>query len=130
MWRMRAVYMKSTDQKYIDALLSNDMKTLEELYEKFSGKIKWMVLQNHGTETDAADIFQESVFAIYHKARKNELILTSGFDAFFYAVCRNKWLKELNKRKHNNTMKDWDDNSLGEDSFKQAEELNLQEERK
>ncbi len=65
--------MKSTDQKYINALLSNDLKILEELYEKFSGAIKCMVLQNNGTETDAADIFQESVLPFIIKQEKTNL---------------------------------------------------------
>ena len=36
--------MQHPDQKYVEALLNNDPLVLEELYEKFSGKIKWMIL--------------------------------------------------------------------------------------
>ena len=53
--------MLHQDQKYIDALINNDPHLLEELYEKFPGKIKWMVLHNNGSEADAADIFQEAL---------------------------------------------------------------------
>src|SRR6476620_11803831 len=86
------------DQKYIDALLTNDAALLEELYQKYAGKIKWMVLQNNGTEAEAADIFQDALLSIYHKAKTTTFILTCPFDAFLYLICRNKWLTELNKK--------------------------------
>jgi hypothetical protein len=56
--------MSHPDQKYVEALLNNDMVLLKEVYQKFSGKIKWMVLQNNGTVDDAADIFQEALLSI------------------------------------------------------------------
>lgn len=120
------------DQKYITALLHNDTSLLDELYKKYSGKIKWMVLQNNGTETDAADIFQEALISIYHKARTQDFVLTCPLDAFLYLICKNKWLNELNKRKnHKVTLSDNDGyNDIGEDSFKLSEDVLMQEERK
>ncbi len=91
--------MQHPDQKYFNGLLNNDLTVQEELYKKFSGKIKWMVLKNKGTETVAADIFQEVLLSIYHRAKIKNFTLTCPFDAFLYVVCRNKWLKELRKRK-------------------------------
>jgi len=44
------------DQKYITALLNNDAALLNEMYKKFSGKIKLMILQNNGTETTLDDL--------------------------------------------------------------------------
>ena len=46
------------DNKYIEALLHHDPALLDELYSRYSGKITHMVLQNNGSEADAADIFQ------------------------------------------------------------------------
>ena len=120
------------DQKYIDALVNNDAVLLEELYQKYAGKIKWMILQNNGSETDAADIFQEALISIYNKAKTGDFVLTCPLDAFLYLICRNKWLNELNKRKTGRvTIKDIDGyNNIGEDSFKVAEECTLQQARK
>ena len=56
--------MQHPDQKYINALLENDATVLEELYQRFSEKIKWMIIRNNGTETDAADIFQDALLSI------------------------------------------------------------------
>jgi RNA polymerase sigma factor (sigma-70 family) len=120
------------DQKYIDALLTNDAGLLDELYHRFSGKIKWMVLQNSGTESDAADIFQEALLSIYNKARSRDFVLTCPLDAFLYVVCKNKWLNELSKKQHRQvTITDQDGfNRIGEDSFHLAEECMLLEARK
>lgn len=87
------------DQKYIDALLTNNGEVLNELYQRFSGKIKWMILQNNGTEADIADVFQDALLSIYHRAKTKGFILTCPFDAYFYMVCKNLWLSQLHKRK-------------------------------
>ncbi len=122
--------MPHPDQKYIDALLENDKVVLDELYRKYSGKIKWMVIKNNGTEDDAADIFQEALMSIYHKAKLNGFELTCPFDAFIYMVCRKKWLNVLAKRKnHGVTNIEEQEYSLGEDTFKLAEDCHLQDER-
>jgi RNA polymerase sigma factor (sigma-70 family) len=122
--------MEHPDQKYIEALLNNNPVLLDELYQKYSGKIKWMVLQNKGTEADAVDIFQEALLSIYHKARTKSFVLTCPLDAFLYLICKNKWLNELSKRKNRPvTIIDDDGYNLGEDSFKLAEDCTLQEER-
>ncbi|MCU7551968.1 sigma-70 family RNA polymerase sigma factor [Chitinophagaceae bacterium LB-8] len=122
--------MPHPDQKYIDALVNNDFTLLEELYQKFSGKIKWMVLQNNGSSSDAADIFQEALMSIFHKAKTQNFTLSCPLDAFLYVVCKNKWLKELNKRKAGGvTNSDPEEYHIGENCFLLAEECQLKQER-
>lgn len=86
------------DQQYINALVNNDTTLLNELYVKFSGKIKQMVLKNNGTETDAADVFQEALLAIYQKAKNNNFTLNCPLEAYLYLICKTRWINELNKR--------------------------------
>lgn len=123
--------MLHPDQKYIDALLHNDPVLLEELYQKYAGKIKWMIIQNNGTETDAADIFQEALISIYNKAQTTGFQLTCPLDAFLHLICKNKWINTLNKRKTQKvTNTDTEGfNNIGEDNFKLAEDCVLQQER-
>ena len=91
--------VQHSDQKYIDALLTNNAEVLNELYQRFSGKIKWMILQNNGTDADIADVFQDALLSIYHRAKTKGFVLTCPFDAYFYMVCKNLWLSQLHKRK-------------------------------
>jgi len=120
------------DQKYITALLNNDTALLNELYQKYSGKIKLMILQNNGTETDAADIFQDALLSIYHKAKTENFILTCPFDAFIYLICKNRWMSELNKKKSYKLKLNVEEvnEKIGDNSFELIEELRLQQARK
>ncbi len=123
--------MQHPDQKYINALLENDPIVLGELYQRFSEKIKWMIIRNNGTETDAADVFQDALLAIYNKAKTGDFMLTCPLEAFLYLICKNKWLNTLNKRKTQKvTITDTEGfNYIGEDNFKLAEDCILQQER-
>jgi RNA polymerase sigma factor (sigma-70 family) len=124
--------MQHPDQKYVDALLNDDKLVLKELYTKYFSRIRLLILQNNGCETDAADIFQDALLAIYHKAKKQEFTITSSFEAFLFVICRNKWIKELKKRKLEGvTFKpNAEYIDIGEDSLKQSEECLLHQERK
>lgn len=123
--------MTHSDQKYIDALVLNNRILLDELYKKYFDKIKWMVLKNSGTEDDAADIFQEALMILFHKAKTENFELTCPLDAFLYLICKKKWLNVLSKRKVNIkvTITDEDRSNFGEDSFILAEESLMQEKR-
>jgi RNA polymerase sigma factor (sigma-70 family) len=92
------------DQQYITALLNNDAPLIEEVYVKYAGKIKWMVIKNNGDANDAADIFQEALVDIFHKASERDFILTCPFECFLYIICKNKWITELGKRKRQKVL--------------------------
>ena len=123
--------MNHPDQKYIQALLDNDQKLIDELYAKHANKIKWMVLKNNGSEADAADIFQEALLSIYKKAHSQEgFVLTCPLDAFLYMICKKKWLNVLRKRS-TQQVTNLEDNeySIGEDTFLLADQCLQHEDR-
>ena len=119
-----------TDQRYITGLLQNDTALVREIYDRFAGKVKGYILQNSGSEDDAADIFQESLIDIYQQAQHKDLKLTCPFEPFLLMVCKRKWLNELKKRGRQGVTKDPDDVfDLGEDVFALAEQMQVQEEK-
>jgi RNA polymerase sigma factor (sigma-70 family) len=87
------------DQRYIDGLLSNDRVIIGEIYTRYASKITALVLKNNGSEDDAQDVFQESLIAIHRNAQAG-LVLQCPFDAYFYVVCKRKWLNMLKKKRH------------------------------
>jgi len=87
------------DYRYIEALLENDHKLLNEMYQKFLPRIEAMVRSNSGTKDEAFDIFQEALIIIYRKAKQMGFELTSKFYTYLYGICRNLWLKKLGKVK-------------------------------
>lgn len=120
------------DNKYIIALLHNDMVLVEEIYSRFSSKIKHMVINNNGSEADAADVFQEALLDIYKKA-KNGFTLTCPIEAFLYLICRNRWMNQITRKKYNNVTFADDEgysNLVSEDSFGNAEQILIAQNRK
>ncbi|GAB5398645.1 MAG: hypothetical protein Aureis2KO_02300 [Aureisphaera sp.] len=85
------------DQKYIDALLHNDSKRIQEIYTKFAPKVVGYVKQNSGDEAAAKDLIQEVLLIIYDQAKTKNLKLTCPFDAYFFMICKRKWLTRLKK---------------------------------
>src|SRR3954454_17947968 len=89
----------SHPDKYVNALLTNDYRLVNEIYEEFTSGVTGMVINNSGTVEDAADIFQEALIAIYLVSREKELVLKSGFGPYFKKVCLNKWRDKLEREK-------------------------------
>lgn len=120
-----------TDQRYIEGLLHNDPKLIEELYSRYAGKVKGMILANNGHEEDAADIFQEALIDIYRKAAKGGFVLTCPFEALLIVICRNKWINQLQKKQRSGvTFNDSAGYTVDTDSIKEAELVQQQNERR
>ena len=49
------------DQKYIEALLNNDSRLINEIYAKYSHRITSFVRANNGSAKDAGDVGQCAV---------------------------------------------------------------------
>src|SRR5947209_2178041 len=119
-----------TDQRFINGLLQNDTLTVQEIYERFSGKVKCYIIENNGTEDNSADIFQDALIDIYHHAKTRSLQLSCPFKPFLLLVCRRKWLNELKKRGRHKVTNDTEGlSTIGEDVFAMATQLQEQGER-
>ncbi|MFK5957588.1 MAG: sigma-70 family RNA polymerase sigma factor [Lutibacter sp.] len=114
-----------TDHIYIEALLKNDSRVLSKIYEQFSYKIVSYVKKNSGNADDAQDIIQETLVTIYHQAKDKGFILTCPFDAYFYLLCKRRWLNELKKRGKNRVTNLEDDTSITEEQEQQVEETEI-----
>lgn len=87
------------DQRYIQALLTNDGAVLTEIYRKFSGKVVSYIKKNSGDQEDARDVIQETLITLYQQARDKKLVLTCPFDAYFFLLCKRRWLNKLKTKK-------------------------------
>lgn len=85
------------DQKYIDGLLKNNAFIIQSIYDKFAPKVVNYIKQNSGSVDKAQDVIQETLIAIYNQASQKKLQLTCPFDAYFFLLCKRKWLNELKK---------------------------------
>jgi RNA polymerase sigma factor (sigma-70 family) len=87
------------DQKYVDGLAENNTFIIQAIYDKFASKVINYVKQNSGDAYDAQDVIQETIITIYNQAKQKKLQLTCPFDAYFFLLCKRKWLNQLKKSK-------------------------------
>ncbi len=85
-------------QEIIDGILSGSSIVLDRLYRLYFPMVVKLVAKNSGTEDDAKDVFQEALMVLYDKVQRKDLVLSSSFKTYLYAVCKNLWLKSLYKK--------------------------------
>ena len=85
------------DQIYIDGLVQNNSSVIQSIYKKFVPKVKNYIRTNSGHDDQAQDVIQEVLITIYNQAKTKGLQLTCPFDAYFFLLCKRRWLNELKK---------------------------------
>jgi RNA polymerase sigma factor (sigma-70 family) len=86
-----------SDQKYIDGLAANDSAVIQSIYKKYVPKVVMFIMNNSGDRDHAQDVVQEVLILLFNQAKANSLRLTCPFDAYFFLLCKRKWLNELKK---------------------------------
>lgn len=89
------------DQKYVDGLVANNSFIIQAIYDNFAPKVVNYIKQNNGDEHSAQDIIQETIITIYNQGSQKKLQLTCPFDAYFFLLCKRKWLNHLKKNNKN-----------------------------
>ncbi|PVW14214.1 RNA polymerase sigma factor [Marixanthomonas spongiae] len=108
------------DQKYIEALLANNRELIDEIYTKFAPKVIGYVRKNSGDEAAARDIIQEALITVYDQAKTKGLQLTCPFDAYFFLICKRKWLNVLKKRSNKEVTIEEERLSIHDDAHEHA----------
>ena len=85
------------DQIYIDALANNDSAIIQSIYKKFVPKVVSYIRNNSGDNDQAQDVVQEVMIVLFNQAKAKKLQLTCPFDAYFFLLCKRKWLNEIKK---------------------------------
>jgi len=90
---------KYTTQDILRGVALSDNKIINHLYSVNFRTIRHLVVSNNGNESDAQDVFQETLVVLFSKVRREELELTCSLSTYLYSIARNIWIKELSKRK-------------------------------
>jgi RNA polymerase sigma factor (sigma-70 family) len=85
------------DQYFIEGLANNNSATIQSIYKKFVPKVVSYIRNNSGDEDQAQDVVQEIMILLFNQAKAKQLQLTCPFDAYFFLLCKRKWLNELKK---------------------------------
>lgn len=85
------------DQYLIEGLANNDSAIIRSIYKKFVPKVISYIRNNSGDEDQAQDVVQEIMILLFNQAKAKQLQLSCPFDAYFFLLCKRKWLNELKK---------------------------------
>ncbi|MEN9908599.1 MAG: hypothetical protein RLZZ540_1748 [Bacteroidota bacterium] len=86
-----------SDQYFIEGLANNNSAIIQFIYKKFVPKVVSYIRNNSGDEDQAQDVVQEIMILLFNQAKAKQLQLTCPFDAYFFLLCKRKWLNELKK---------------------------------
>ena len=93
------IALTKEDEKLLIGILAADSQCINEVYDTvLPAVIRW-VQDNSGTETDARDIFQEAIIALYKRLESRDFKLTCTLKSFLRIMCRNLWLTRLKRQK-------------------------------
>lgn len=81
-----------------EALLADRTLALTRLYQRTFPVVRRHVLRRGGTDQDAQDVFHDALVIFYEKVVGETLDLTAAPGTYLVAVCRNLWLRELDRR--------------------------------
>ena len=93
------------DQVYIDGLAENNSAIIDSIYKKFVPKVIYYIKSNSGDYYKAQDVIQEVLVTIYDQAKTKGLQLTCPFDAYFFLLCKRRWINELKKTSNKQVTK-------------------------
>ena len=88
-----------TEQQILDHISRGDESALDYLNKKYYPMMTKMVLKNNGTVEEANDVYQDALIVFWQKAISGNLKITAKISTYLYSICKNYWLKELNRKK-------------------------------
>ncbi|MBY0425008.1 MAG: sigma-70 family RNA polymerase sigma factor [Cytophagales bacterium] len=91
--------MKS-ETTLLAALQNKEERAIRYVYWGYYDSVEKYVAMNSGTSEDAEDIFQEGLLVLLEKINQPSFELTSSIKTFLFAICKNLWLREINKNKN------------------------------
>jgi len=92
---------KNTSQITLDGLVNGDEKVVKEIYSQLFPEFVLYIKKNSGTEEDAYEVFQETLYQIIVRSKTRGLMIEDNFEGYLFICGRNIWLKKLNKSKKN-----------------------------
>ena len=116
---------KFSDQEIIEGIKIRNLKVLNYVYYKYYPVIEAYVIANNGSQAEAMDVFQESIFAVFENIQNPNFTLTTSFINYLISICRNNWRNVLSrdKRIRTITLDDLDENIPDDKSKSTREEM-------
>ena len=119
----------NTEQELLAGIAKGERSATEQVYRQQYKIIGSWIQQNGGTESDAADTFQEAMVILYEKAQSEDFRLTCKIGTYLFAISKHLWFKKLKKAQRQPELMD---NAAGTDEGKDwayEDDIKVQKER-
>lgn len=87
------------DQELLEGILNANDVAIQKVYDLALPSVISWVKENNGEETDARDIFQDAIIALFRKVEEGDFVLSCTLKSYIRIICRNLWLSKLRKHK-------------------------------
>jgi RNA polymerase sigma factor (sigma-70 family) len=81
--------------KLLEGIRQREHKVLSRIYVKYYPVVLRYILNNSGSESDAKDVFQESIIVLYTLASDKNFEIREQFAAFITGIAKRIWLKQI-----------------------------------
>jgi RNA polymerase sigma factor (sigma-70 family) len=107
---LRSLFSKGglqlSEAELYSRLKSGEDIAFKVLYRQTFPVIKHFVLQNNGKESDAEDILQDGMIALWDNIRQDKYIRNDGvkISSYLSKVCKYRWLERLRSAGHKRNL--------------------------
>lgn len=85
----------SQEKLLLEGLAREDKDVIEQMYRDNYKLVQSLVLNNNGSNDDAADIFQEAMIVLFEKSKTPDFELNCQIKTYLYSISKRLWLKRL-----------------------------------
>jgi len=118
---------KYTNAEIIKGILERRNQVFIFLYKEYLPMIKNLIIKNKGSESEAQDLFQDTIIIVFSKINSGNLKLSSSFKTYFYAIAKYLWYQRLELLKKI-SLRD-DDDGIWDRPIEHDEYLDFEEEK-
>lgn len=84
-----------TDEALLADLRRESRHAFAGLYPRYAGLVRQFVLRNHGSLTEADDLFQDTLLVLVQQLRRDNFQLTASLKTYLLAIAKHLWLQRL-----------------------------------
>ena len=125
----RLFKLLKTDAQLLAAIRQGDDSALGVLYNKNLRMIIKYFVTNSGTEEEAREYLQDALVIFWEKARDESFELTSKLTTFIFSIVKNRWMRELARRKKHTNLTSVEANPDGslnaEEEYQEKETVSI-----
>ncbi len=89
-----------TTQEILKGISENNHIVVQHIYDRYFKEIIKFIEKFGGSYDDATDIFQDGIIVIYEQMKRGDGEKIKNFKAYFYSICKFKWLNTVRNGKY------------------------------